>query len=35
MDREEAHVLVHPLVHPAVKLGEGRQVVADLGLLIR
>ena len=34
MHGEEAHELVHALVHAAVELGEGRQVLADFGLLV-
>ena len=34
MHREEADELVHALVHVAVEFGEGRQVLADLGLLL-
>ena len=34
MHGEQADVLVHPLVHVAVELGEGREVGADLVLLV-
>ena len=34
MHREEAHELVHALVHAAVELGEGGQVLPDFHLLV-
>ena len=34
MDGEEAHELVHALVHAAVELGEGGQVLPDFHLLV-